>query len=240
MDVQVLDSYEVLSRQAADIILEKIGNNRTMLFCAATGGSPERTYELMQDAHASAPSLFSDINVIKLDEWGGIDMDDPGTCESYLQSRLIKPMNVDASRYMSFKSDTTRPDAECSRIQEELRKRGPIDLCLLGLGMNGHIAFNEPADFLYPDVHVANLSESSMTHAMTNSMRKTPKFGLTLGMSDILLSRMILILISGAKKKGITKAFLSKKLSTHLPASLLWLHPNVICLIDRDAYEING
>ena len=118
---------------------------------------------------------------------------------------------------------------------DELAARGPVDICILGLGLNGHIALNEPADALEPGPHVAKLSSKSIQHSMLSGVRKKPAFGLTLGIADILQSKMVLMLISGNEKKEITRLFLTGKVSTRLPASFLWIHPNVICLISRDA-----
>ncbi len=115
-------------------------------------------------------------------------------------------------------------------------KTGPIDICILGLGMNGHLALNEPGEFLESHVHVAKLSESSLTHAMIGDMKMKPSYGLTLGMADILQSVFVLIIISGVAKKKITADFLNGNITTQLPASFLWLHPNAVCLIDKEAY----
>ena len=102
--------------------------------------------------------------------------------------------------------------------------------------MNGHLALNEPGEYLEAEPHIARLSESSLTHPMVLGMKNKPAYGLTLGMSDIFQSSCILLLISGEKKKAITAELFKKKISTKLPASFLWLHPNAVCLIDEDAY----
>ena len=127
------------------------------------------------------------------------------------------------------------PEAECERIQQILDQKGPIDICILGIGMNGHIALNEPAPSLHTNCHVAHLSQKSLQHPMIAGDTEKPGYGLTLGMANIFQSRLIILLINGIKKREITQAFLEQKISTELPASLLWLHPNVICLIDREA-----
>jgi galactosamine-6-phosphate isomerase len=162
-------------------------------------------------------------------------MDNPGTCESFLQKHLIGPLEIDSKRYISFQSDPKDPDKECTRIEDELQKKGPVDICILGLGMNGHLALNEPGNFLESNIHIAKLSELTLTHSMVQQMSALPSYGLTLGMKDILESSLILLLISGVKKKNITAEFLKKNITTELPASFLWLHSNVVCLIDREA-----
>jgi galactosamine-6-phosphate isomerase len=236
MKINVLDSYEEVSRHAASIITAQAEKNKELLICAATGNSPTRTYAVLQETNLKRPGLFSSINIIKLDEWGGIPMDHEGTCESYLQKHLIGPLAIDHSRYISFLSNPKNPKEECERIENALNAKGAIDICILGLGMNGHIALNEPAESLKSHAHVATLSTSSLTHPMISGSKK-PTYGLTLGVADIFQSKMILMLISGSKKKEVTREFLSGTITTQFPASLLWLHSNTVCIVDKDAYE---
>jgi len=235
MQVDVKDSYGSLSEKAAGIILDQISGKRNLLLCAATGNTPVGTYDFLVKAHQRQEDLFAAIQILKLDEWGGLNMDDPATCEVFLQTHLLRPLQINPSRYISFNSNPADPKGECKRIRDELSVRGPIDICVLGLGLNGHVALNEPADALEPETHSAKLSARSIQHSMLTGLKKKPSYGLTLGMADILQSKMILMLISGKEKKEITRLFLTGKISTRLPASFLWLHANVICLISRDA-----
>jgi galactosamine-6-phosphate isomerase len=177
--------------------------------------------------------------MIKLDEWGGVPMDDPATCEMQLRNQLITPLSL-ADRYTSFHSDPSEPAAECKRISTWLEDNGPIDLCVLGLGTNGHLGFNEPADMLQPHAHVAQLSDSSLSHAMLSSTHRRPTFGLTLGMADLLNAHAILLLVSGPAKRGPFERLLKEEISTAFPASLLHLHPRVTVLCDVDACPSNA
>jgi galactosamine-6-phosphate isomerase len=235
MNIIKLHEYDALSREAASLIISELKKNEQALICAATGSSPTGTYAVLKQSFDLEPDLFSHLRVIKLDEWGGLPMSNPSTCEYYLQKHVIAPLHITADRYISFQSDPKNPEGECGRIQEELKKVGPIDICILGLGMNGHLALNEPGAFMEAGPHVAKLSESSLQHPMIGVSGKKPSYGLTLGMADIFQSKCILLLINGKKKKEITSALLDGKISTSLPASFLWLHPNVICLVDREA-----
>ena len=235
MKIDILDSYELLSEKASGIIINEIADHKDLLICAATGNTPVGTYASLVKAHQRQPQLFAAVSILKLDEWGGLEMNDPSTCEFFLQTHLIKPLQIGESRYISFASNPPDPNAECRRIEDELHNRGPIDICILGLGLNGHIALNEPGDVVEPAIHVTKLSEKSIQHSMLSGLSRKPDFGLTLGMKDILQSRLILMLITGKVKKEICHSFLSGKVSTRLPASFLQLHSNVICLISRDA-----
>lgn len=237
MKIEIFNTYEELSLKAKEFIVQEIKRNKNLLLCAATGGSPTETYDLLGKEYAEQPELFDQLRIIKLDEWGGIPMDHPATCESYLQIHMVQSLHVPGSRYTSFSSNPSDPKLECEKIQKKLNEEDPIDLCILGLGMNGHLALNEPADFLKAHCHIAELSGRSLQHPMISEMNIKPAYGLTLGMADILQSKMILILINGPQKKAIVKQFLSGKISNLVPASFLWLHTNVICLIEKDAME---
>ncbi len=234
MEISILDSYDEISQKAAAIITSQLEAKSNTLLCAATGNSPTGTYEILAKEYTRRPGLFDGLRVLKLDEWGGVPMDDPGTCESYLRKNLLTPLQIPDRRYISFNSNPEDPQYECLKTQANIDDAGPIDCCVLGLGLNGHLALNEPAPELQTNFHRAGLTDSTLQHSMVTAMGQRPLYGLTLGMADILQSRLILLLVSGPAKKKITLELLSKKVTTHLPASFLWLHPNTICLLDKD------
>ena len=208
MKIEICQSYQELSQKACDIILYELKWKKNLLLCAATGSSPTGTYQMLGEEYREQPELFEELEILKLDEWGGIAMEHPGTCESYLQAHLVKPLEIEQSRYYGFNSSPDDPKQECLNMQDVLEKEGPIDLCILGLGMNGHLAFNEPAGFLQPHAHVSSLAPASLQHSMAAEMRIKPTYGLTMGMADILQSKMILMLISGPQKINIVNYFL--------------------------------
>jgi galactosamine-6-phosphate isomerase len=107
----------------------------------------------------------------------------------------------------------------------------------LGLGLNGHVGFNEPAAFLRPHAHVAELSESSLAHSMLGRREKRPSYGLTLGMADLIQARKVMIMVTGPTKKTPLKRLLCGDITTDFPASLLQLHADALVLCDNAAYE---
>ena len=224
-----------MSRAGAAQIISALRKNPRLLLCAATGSTPTRTYELLAEEFRLAPGLFRELRVLKLDDWGGLAMDDPGTSEIYVQGNLIRPLKISANRYTGFESNPADPAKECQRIETWLSQNGPIDLCVLGLGVNGHLAMNEPASTLQPRCHVATLSATTLQHSMLANARRPPKFGLTLGMAGLLQSKKLLLLVSGGTKREPLARLLEGKISTQLPASFLWLHADALCLCDAEA-----
>ena len=158
-------------------------------------------------------------------------MDDPATCEHQLRTTLVTPLDL-AAQYTAFNSQPRDPEAECARIAGWLNQNGPIDICVLGLGVNGHIGFNEPAESLQRHAHLAKLSDASLGHAMLHQSRQRPTYGITLGMADILRSREILVVVSGPAKREALGRLLSAKITTAFPASLLYLHSQVTLICD--------
>lgn len=235
MKINYYADYQQMSEQAKALILNTLQLKKDSLLCAATGNSPRLTYQLMADAYEQQPALFEQLRILKLDEWGGVAMEDPQTCEVFLQEYLLKPLHINKARYFAFQSNPADPEEECNKMQTIMQTQAPIDLCILGLGKNGHIAFNEPGDTLHPYCHVAQLSPESMQHTMAQTMQTQPTYGLTLGMADILSAKKIILLITGSNKKSAIEKLLQSNLTTHLPASLLWLHPDVDCLIDENS-----
>lgn len=233
MEIIKTHDYEELSGLASEIIINSIMEKPDLLLCTATGNSPKGSYIKVAEQRETFSSAR--LRIVKLDEWGGIPMNDAESCEMFLRKYLVEPLKIPDSRFISFNSDPVSPADECNRIRLLLDTNGPPDLCVLGIGMNGHLALNEPSDFLIPFCHIAELSPTTLNHSMVLNMEKKPTYGFTMGISDILRSKRILLLISGESKKPVTLRFLEKKITTHIPASLLWLHPFTTCIIERNA-----
>jgi galactosamine-6-phosphate isomerase len=226
--------HETMSRYAANWLADLVRRQPEALFCLAAGGTPTRTYQLLAERHTADPSLFAHVRVLKLDEWGGLEMSDPATCERYLRDCLVDVLGL-GNRYVGFESNPADPQAECRRMANWLAGDGPIHACVLGLGVNGHIGFNEPGPALFPHAHVARLTEASLGHAMLGLAQYRPTYGLTLGMADLLHSREGLLLVSGMSKRKPLRRLMEGAITTEFPASLLALHPRIRLLCDADA-----
>ena len=231
---QIFADHETVSRQAAASLIERLRQDPSALLCLAAGATPLRTYALLAQQGVKNPSLFEHCRIIKLDEWGGLPPGDPATCEAHLHSTLISPLGL-SRRYVAFDSQPPDAESECRRIANWLEQNGPIDTCVLGLGVNGHIGFNEPAAFLRPHAHVAQLSEASLAHATLATAGMRPTYGLTLGMADVLQSRHILLLVTGAAKREPLERLLNGQVTAEFPASFLQLHESVLLLCDAAA-----
>ena len=231
MELTYFHDYEQLSETGTRHLLDRIREKPGLLICTATGNSPTGIYRRLVEFLQMERSLARMIRIIKLDEWAGIGHGSEGSCEHYLRNHLLDPLNIDQARFISFASDAEDPGRECERIGSRLAKEGPIDVAILGLGKNGHLGFNEPAAALEPHCHLVNLTSESRAHSMMKHTPQKPAKGMTLGMKDILSSNMIILVVSGEGKEEAFSTLLSGKITTSCPASFLWLHERVHCLV---------
>jgi len=237
MNLHRCKNYKEMSALAAELVFGEIEKSPDLLFCAASGGSPRGLYKHMVERSKLDADFFSEMNIIKLDEWVGLPADSSFSSEYDIQEKLLKPIQHDLTRYISFDSQTKNPQIECDRIQDELEESGPIDICILGIGVNGHLALNEPAEFLQTYCHVSKLSESTLSSGMIEKVGLPLAEGMTLGMGNIFESKKLILLVTGKGKKEIVNQFLTKKITNELPASLLWLHPNAEVILDEEVLK---
>lgn len=233
METHYCSDYEVMSQLACDRIITVLRNRPGQLLCPSKGTSTIGLYKKMAAQFQKEGHIFEGLRIIKLDEWGGTPGCGPNSSTNYLKTNVLDPLGVTEERYISFDSSPVDAKKECNRMDNEIMERGPIDICILGMGKNGHLGFNEPANFLVPNCHIAELSPTSLMSSMASSMPDKPNYGLTLGMANILQSRTIILLLTGKGKKQAIKELFNREISPYLPASFLWLHPQVYCYLDK-------
>lgn len=232
---KICSSYDTLSQKASDLLLTCIENKPDAVICLATGATPLLTYQYMATKARQRQTDLSKVTFVKLDEWVGLPLQTPGTCEHFLQQHVMQPLALREDQLIGFRSEGI-DETECLRVIHQIAQRGGLDLCVLGLGKNGHLGLNEPSMTLEPACHISVLDEKTRSHAMLQQAGKPVEYGITLGLKDIINAREVLMLIAGEGKKDAVELFLSKKISTLTPASLLWLHGKLTCLVDGSVY----
>jgi galactosamine-6-phosphate isomerase len=233
MNFYHLPNFSEMSRKGFEIVKAEIDRNPELLFCVASGGSPSGLYAEMVAHRKQNPDFCSSLRVVKLDEWGGLEPGSTFTSEFDVQGKFILPMGITGDRYSTIDPFTEDPRGACTEMKAFLNASGPVDVCILGIGVNGHIALNEPANALQPGYHVCELAETTLKNGMVRALNQPPTFGMTMGVGEILSARKIILFISGSGKKDAFDQLLKEEVTTHFPASLLWLHPNVDVIIDQ-------
>ena len=184
---------------------------------------------------------FSKIKTFNLDEYVGLGGDNPNSYRYFMDHELFDHINIK-------KENTNVPDGKtkdlldfCKNYDKRIEEAGGLDLQLLGIGSNGHIAFNEPDEELSVNTSIVKLTEETIKSnaRFFNSMEEVPKEALSMGIGSILKAKRIILLASGkGKQEAVKKLLMSDKVSTYLPASFLLLHPDVTIIADEDAYSL--
>lgn len=234
---EVSRDHELMSRRAAERVLSAVKSRPDLLLCASAGGTPSRLYEILAENYHKQPAVFAKLRVLAIDEWYGLEASSSARCVADLERKLIRPLNVSAARFVAFRSEAADPEAECERVKRYLTKSGPIDVCILGLGTNGHMAMIEPAADFPEGAHVARLAKSSLKHPLLAGVKRKPSHGLSIGMGDVLRSAQALLLASGISKHEAVRRLQMPRITTRFPASFLWLHSNATVFCDRAAFE---
>jgi galactosamine-6-phosphate isomerase len=235
MNFHYFSDFESMSTAGFELIKKEVENKPDLLFCVASGGSPSGTYAQMVAHKKLDPEFGEQLRVIKLDEWGGLEPGSPFTSELDVQQKFVQPMGITADRYWTIDPDTSDPEGACLKMEQVLEREGPLDVCILGIGVNGHIALNEPGDAHQLPYHVCELAPSTLGNGMLKTLKQPPSFGMTIGLRGIMQSKLILLFIAGSGKKEAFERLQNPIVSGQFPASFLWLHPNVQVLVDQRA-----
>ena len=232
--------YQALSRAAANIISAQVILKPSCVLGLATGSSPVGTYQQLIEWYKKGDLDFSQVRTVNLDEYVGLDKDHDQSYAYFMRTNLFDHINVDPAN--TNIPDGMAPDEaeECARYDKVIRDLGGIDLQLLGLGVNGHIGFNEPADEFVVPTHVVDLTESTIeaNARFFASRYEVPRHALSMGIKNIMNARRILIVVNGEEKaEAVYQAFCGP-VTKQVPASVLQLHPDVTLVGDKAALSL--
>lgn len=228
-----MTTLEVLPRptwagEVATRLVAAVAGHPTLTLCLPTGATPRPVYRA-----AAAQGLdLSRATVVQLDEFGGLPPGDPGRCDTMLRVDLFERLTAPPGRSLRLDPDAADLDAECAAMARELDP--PMDLVLLGIGANGHVALNEPGDPGHGVRRVA-LAPSTGDGAVGYGASERPTWGLTLGLDSILAAGEVWLLVNGAHKADILARALEGPVDLTVPASRLREHPRLTVLVDEDA-----
>lgn len=237
MRLIVEEDYRGLSKRAADIIKEEINQNPGLILGLATGSTPLGTYEKLIEYNKEGQLDFSSVQIFNLDEYVGLSREHPSSYGYFMDENLLNHINVKKDNCHIPCGLAGDLEGECRDYDRLIEKAGGIDLQILGLGTNGHIAFNEPADQLSLGTSVVSLTENTIrdNSRFFESGDQVPKTALTMGIGSILKAKKIILMASGAGKKEAMERFFSlKTISTDFPVSLLLLHSDLTVIVDKE------
>ncbi|HYS53797.1 MAG TPA: glucosamine-6-phosphate deaminase [Thermoanaerobaculia bacterium] len=239
MNWETFQHYDALSEGAARIFLDAIRADPKVALGLPTGNTPLGMYARIVADCSREYRCFRDVVVFNLDEYVGIPRDHPGSYFTFMQRHLFGHVDIEAAN--THIPNGMAPDlkVECARYERSIASAGGLAITFLGLGSNGHIAFNEPGTPFDSRTHVVNLSESTRrANAAFFVDQPVPTHAITMGIATILDSRQIVLMASGAKKRDAITRLRSGTQGRDFPASALWTHPNVHVLVDEAAWSM--
>ncbi len=229
--------YEEMSRRAADIIAAQVLLKPDCVLGLATGSSPVGTYQELVRRNAAGDLDFSRVKSVNLDEYVGLDPSHDQSYAYFMRHNLFDHINIDPKNTNVPSGIAPDPEAECSRYDALIAAYGGIDLQLLGLGPNGHIGFNEPADVFPTGTHQVTLTDSTIqaNKRFFARVEDVPRYARTMGIRDIMQARRVLMVVSGEGKAETVRAAFTGPVTPRVPASILQLHPDFTLVADEAA-----
>jgi len=236
MNLKKFADHNTLSQFTAEYIAKKINQKPDSLLCLASGDTPIETYHRFVALVQAGQVDVSQCTFVGLDEWVGFGPEDAGSCSFYVYRDLFNPLNLRPEQIHVFDAKADDLAAECKRIDAVIRSKGGLDLLLVGMGMNGHIALNEPGTPFNLGCHVVELAESTKTVGQKYFTSQTELTkGITIGLRHLAEARDVILLVSGGKKAPMLRQALTGPITEQVPASIIQTRPNAHVWVDAAA-----
>ncbi|MBU2577027.1 MAG: glucosamine-6-phosphate deaminase [Nanoarchaeota archaeon] len=232
MEIVKTKNYSELSREAVAMVISQINGEPNSVICLPTGKTPLKMYKLLVKANKCGEVDFSKVIFLNLDEYFPIDSKDKKSFSYYLSKNFFDKINVKKSNVHLLNSNVRDSAKEC-RDYESLIRKHPIDLAILGVGVNGHIAFNEPGSFVNSKTRFVELTSES------KKINRVDKDALTVGIGTIIKSKKIILLASGKKKSEAIRHLVKGKPNKKYPVSFLKGHRDLTVIVDKKAGSLS-
>ncbi len=236
MEVKIFDTPELAAKHTADHIINVVTYKSNAVLCLATGHSPVLTYHYLVDEVKQKGVDFSSVHFVGLDEWVNVEPSNPGSCDYFLHEHLFTPLQIKDTNIHLFNALENPIEKQCSRMNETLQALGGIDLMLVGIGMNGHIGFNEPGTDENFHTHVIALDKITLQVSRKYFPHETQlEKGITMGIQNMLEAKCVILVANGISKSEILKQTIEDPISMEIPASMLRKHTNAYLYMDKEA-----
>lgn len=236
LEVKIHSTYEALSENVAEQVIQLMAVRKEPLLCPASGDTPAGLYKVLAEKYQEQPHQMARWYYVGLDEWVGLNGTDEGSCRYSIDKTLFQPLQVKDENICFFDGRSADLTRECAAAERFISARGGIDVAILGLGMNGHIAMNEPG--CPTDGRAQVVALHPVTKQVGQKYFQQPlelEEGITLGMGTLLESRHIILMVSGKHKASVVRKLVEGPVTNDVPGSLLRQHPAVTLFLDEDA-----
>jgi glucosamine-6-phosphate deaminase len=230
-----VETYEEMSRKAANLISAQVITEPHAVLGLATGSTPIGIYRQLIDWYKKGDIDFSGVTSVNLDEYLGLSGDHPQSYRFFMEENFFKHINIAKEHTFVPNGIAQNPDQECAAYDEKIKKLGGIDMQLLGIGLDGHIGFNEPDDSFVKSTHIVTLDPSTVeaNARFFSSVEEVPKQAITMGMISIMQAKRILLVANGENKREILQKAMFGPITPKIPASILQLHPNITVIYSK-------
>ena len=237
MEVKIVENYQEMSRLAAILLAAEVIENPHTILGLATGSTPVGLYKELITMYQNGKLDFSDVKTFNLDEYVGLAAEHEQSYHYFMKKNLFEHINMKEENIHIPRGDAADISEEALRYEQEIQKTGKIQLQLLGLGENGHIGFNEPADSFSVQTGEIVLADSTIEANQRFFERRedVPKTAISIGIGTIINAEKILLVACGEKKAKAVKSVVEGRVTPHVPGSILQFHPHVTVIADRAA-----
>ena len=240
MNVLIYESEEQIGIAAGNYMCGQVLQKPDSVLGLATGSTPLKPYGQMIELYKKGVVDFSSVTTFNLDEYVNLDIKDKNSYHSFMHENLFDHINIPEKSINFLNGNAEDLEQECKDYEQKIKKAGGIDIQLLGIGSNGHIAFNEPADCFQRWSHVVTLKESTVqdNSRFFNSIEEVPTQAVTMGIGSIMQAKKILIIAIGANKAKAIKQLIDGNVTPMCPASVLQFHTDVTLMLDKAAASL--
>ncbi len=240
MNVLVMKNTQEIGKAAGTMFAAQVISKPNSVLGLATGSTPIPTYQYMIELYKQGVVDYSKVTTYNLDEYCGLTHDHDQSYYYFMQENLFKGINVPTESIHVLNGVAPDAQAECDAYDAAIDAAGGIDLQILGIGNNGHIAFNEPCNSFPSKTHIVSLTQSTIeaNKRFFESIDDVPKQAITMGIGSIMKARNIILIATGAAKAEAVKAMINGPVDPQCPASILQFHPNVTIFLDEPAASL--
>lgn len=240
MKLIVVNNYEELSKVAAKEFSKVIKEKENAVLGLATGGTPVGMYKELIKMYEKKELNFSKITTVNLDEYIGLNPEHNQSYRYFMNNNLFNHINIDKSNTFVPNGLAEDLEAQCKEYDQKIVELGGIDIQLLGVGNNGHIAFNEPNSELSSGTHIISLTDNTIeaNARFFDNIDDVPRKAITMGVGGIMKAKKIILIASGESKAEAIKGIFSGKITTANPATMLQMHRDVTIIVDEAAAKL--
>ncbi|MGJ9458115.1 glucosamine-6-phosphate deaminase [Oceanobacillus sp. CF4.6] len=239
MEIMKVKDYDEMSSQACVYIINKIKQVQNPVLGLATGSTPEGLYKRLIEKYNAQEVSFKDVSTFNLDEYVGLENNDHNSYHHFMDEKLFKHIDIATEHVHVPNGVAGNLEKECEDYEKKMKDAEQVDIQVLGLGLNGHIGFNEPGTPFSSRTHIVDLDESTRqaNARFFDSLDDVPEKAITMGIETIMESKEILLLVSGANKREALDRLLNGEVSEAFPASILQEHKRVTVIADEAALK---